>query len=185
MGYLAGNFKTWRIRHDVVIGSTGYRFATYQPIVPAVTSGTPFALTPLCTASDQCTFNISNPQVVLPPSTGIPSYTKTSNPASGIYVNNVIHQQGFNLADTITLTPRWLLRVAASQDWTWIDSLHSQSITGYRGNSPTGNYMSQGVSPTASLMFKPRENMTIYGTFADSIQAPDVAAAEARHASHR
>ncbi len=177
LGYLTGIVKTWGIRHDVVIGSTGYRFATYQPIIPAVTAGTPFFNAPLCTASGQCTFNVSDPQVVLPPPTGIPSYTKTI-PASGIYVNNIIHQQGFNLADTITLTPRWLVRVAASQDWTWVDVYKANNTTNYlREKSATGNSSFQGVSPTASLMFKPRANMTIYGTFAQSIQPPDVAVA--------
>ncbi len=178
LGYLTGTVKTWGIHHDVVVGSTGYRFATYQPIVPAVTTGTPYANTPLCTASGQCTFNISDPQVVLPPPNGILSYTKTIA-ASGIYVNNIIHQQGFSLGDTITLTPRWLVRVAASQDWTWVDTYKANLSTGYlRVNNPTGNNSSfQGVSPTASLIFKPRPNMTIYGTFAQSIQPPDVATA--------
>ena len=38
-----------------------------------------------------------------------------------------------------------------------------------------GNYVFQGVSPAASLSYKPVANMTIYGTFASSLQAPDVA----------
>ena len=124
LGYLTGTVKTWGIHHDVVVGSTGYRFATYQPIVPAVTTGTPYANTPLCTASGQVHVNISDPQVVLPPPNGILSYTKTIA-ASGIYVNNIIHQQGFSLGDTITLTPRWLVRVAASQDLDLGDTLQS------------------------------------------------------------
>ena len=31
LGYLTGRFNTGRIRHDVVIGSTGYKFSTWQP----------------------------------------------------------------------------------------------------------------------------------------------------------
>jgi iron complex outermembrane receptor protein len=38
-----------------------------------------------------------------------------------------------------------------------------------------GNYLYQGASPSASVLYKPGRNMTIYTTFADSIQAPDVA----------
>jgi iron complex outermembrane receptor protein len=37
--------------------------------------------------------------------------------------------------------------------------------------------MSQGASPTGSVMYKPRSNQTAYVTFADSIQAPDTAPA--------
>ena len=54
---------------------------------------------------------------------GLFSYAKTS-PSTGIYGSSIIRQQGFSFGDTITLTPRWLVRVAASQDWTWTDSYH-------------------------------------------------------------
>ncbi len=36
---------------------------------------------------------------------------------------SILHQQGFSLGDTITLTPHWLLRGAASEDWTWTRQL--------------------------------------------------------------
>ena len=71
----------------------------------------------------------------------------------------------------------WLVRVAASQDWTWTDSYTDTAATGFLRTPIPGGYVSQGVSPSASVMFKPRADMTIYATFADSIQAPDVAAA--------
>jgi iron complex outermembrane receptor protein len=32
LAYLTGRLKTRRMRHDVVIGSTGYRFASYSPV---------------------------------------------------------------------------------------------------------------------------------------------------------
>jgi iron complex outermembrane recepter protein len=172
LAYLAGTFKTWSIRHDVVIGSTGYRFASYQPVVPAVVTGTPLALTALCPQSAvTCTPSISNPLIDVPPATGIPSFTKTGA-SNGIYVASINHQQGFSLGDTITLTPHWLLRVAASQDWTWLN-LYSDRAPSFQVTGAPGDFMSQAVSPTASLIFKPRENMTLYGTYASSIQAPD------------
>jgi iron complex outermembrane receptor protein len=185
LGYLTGAFKTGSIRHSVVIGSTGYWFASWS----AVTSP---AKTALCTAStvpanatsisDSCTADVFGPVagtgipgavVDLPPAAGVFSYAKTL-PSNGIYVSSILHQQGFSLGDTITLTPRWLVRVAASQDWYWTNNYSDSSTTGYlwTGNSAI-NMNTQGVSPSASLMFKPRENMTIYGTFAQSLQAPD------------
>jgi iron complex outermembrane receptor protein len=156
----------------VVIGSTGYRFATYAP----VTGPTKTALCTSNTPQRICTANIDDPLVFVGPPGGVFSYEKTS-PSTGIYVSSIIRQQGFSFGDTITLSPRWLLRVSASQDWTWTDSYSVSKATNYERVSVPGGYVSQGVSPSASIMFKPRADMTIYGTFADSIQAPDVAAA--------
>ena len=172
LAYVTGRFKTGAIRHDVVIGSTGYRFASYSPVTnPPKTA--------LCTENGPqgiCQANLSNPLVYVVPPSGIFSYTKTS-PSTGIYGSSIIRQQGFSFSDTVTLSPRWLVRLGASQDWTWTDSYTDTAATGYARTSIPGGYVSQGVSPSASLMYKPRADMTIYGTFADSIQAPDVAAA--------
>ncbi len=170
--YLTGRVKTGRIRHDLVIGSNGYRFGSYSPVTSP-------AKTALCTSNTPqgiCEANIADPLVDVEPPAGIFSYAKTS-PSSGIYESSIIHQQGFSLGDTITLTPQWLVRVAASQDWTWTDSFTDTAATGYQRSPIAGGYLNQGVSPSASVIFKPRADMTIYGTFADSIQAPDVAAA--------
>ena len=172
LAYLTGRFQTASIRHDVVIGSTGYRSASYSPVTSP-------AKTALCTSNPPqgiCQANLSDPLVFVVPPTGIFSYTKTS-PSTGIYGSSIIRQQGFSFGDTITLSPRWLIRVAASQDWTWTDSYTDSAATGYLKKSVPGGYVSQGVSPSASIMFKPRADMSLYATFADSIQAPDVAAA--------
>src|SRR5215475_10674066 len=133
LAYLTGKFNTGFIRHDVAIGGTGYRFASFSPVTSP-------AKTALCTENTPqgiCTANISDPlvDVVLPG--GIFSYAKTS-PSPGIYVSSIIRQQGFSFSDSMTISPQWIVRLAASQDWTWTD-------------------------------------MTVYATFADSIQAPDVA----------
>ena len=194
MGYLTGKFKTWGLGHNVVIGSTGYRFATWNAIAANNLAGTPLAKTVLCPAGEDasCTFtgsgtppagkfrsaSIANPLIAVPPAVGIPSQTKT-NPSNGIYVNSILHQQGFSLDDTITLTPRWLLRGAASQDWTWTNNYSQSPICTPAscsiliGNPSTPNFETQGVSYSTSILFKPSQNMTIYGTFADSLQAPD------------
>jgi iron complex outermembrane receptor protein len=167
--YLAGRFSTRRIQHDVVIGSTGYRFASYSPVTSP-------AKTALCTSDGICQANISDPLVFVVPPGGIFSYEKTS-PSTGIYVSSIIRQQGFSLSDSMTISPRWILRLATSQDWTWTDSYTDSAATNYLRTRVPGGYVNQGTSPSASLMFKPRPDMTIYATFADSIQAPDVAAA--------
>jgi iron complex outermembrane recepter protein len=170
--YLDGKIATGRIRHDVVIGTTGYRFMTYSPVTgPAKTA--------LCTTNATggvCQANISAPLVFVPPATGIFSYTKTS-PSTGIFGSSVIRQQGLSIGDTMSLTPRWLVRLAASQDRTWTDAYTAAAANGYARTKAPGGYDNQSPSASGSLMFKPQDNMTIYGTIASSIQAPDVAAA--------
>jgi iron complex outermembrane receptor protein len=174
LGYLTGTLKTGTISHNVVIGSTGYRFASWSA------NGSGPAKTALCTTAtvastvaavqSLCTANISAPAVDLPPAAGLYSYAQTS-PTNGIYVSSILHQQGFSLADTITLTPRWLVRVAASQDRYWTNNYANLGVPSV--TPPAANISTQGVSPSASLMFKPRPDMTLYGTFSQSLQAPD------------
>jgi iron complex outermembrane receptor protein len=172
LAYLSGRFHTGFIRHDVVIGSTGYRFASYSPVTSP-------AKTALCTANTPqgiCQANINDPQIDVVPVAGLFSYAKTS-PSTGIYGSSIIRQQGFSFSDSMMLGERWILRVGASQDWTWTDSYTDTAATGYARTWIPGGYVFQGVSPSASLAYKPRSDMTIYATFVDSIQAPDVAAA--------
>jgi iron complex outermembrane receptor protein len=160
LGYVTGKFKTGSVGHEVVFGSTGYRFASWSPktAVPG---------TFLCKlgAPTVCHTNIANPLI-----DADPGYTPYKG-VYGLYASSIIHQQGFNFGDTITLTPHWLLHAAASQDWTWTTNYSSP---GGPAHESTG-YMSQGVSPTGSVLFKPTANQTAYVTFADSIQAPDTA----------
>jgi iron complex outermembrane receptor protein len=172
LAFLTGRFNTGLIRHDIVVGSTGYRFASYSP----VTSPAKTALCTSNTAAGICQTNIDDPLVFVVPPDGIFSYAHTT-PTNGFYVSSIIRQQGFSFGDTMTLTPKWLIRLAASQDWTWTDSFSKSLATGYLTKSVPAGYVSEGLSPSASVMFKPRGNSTIYATFADSIQAPDVAAA--------
>ena len=167
LGYLTGNFKTGAISHEMVFGSTGYRFATWGP-----KNSLPGAF--LCELDDPsvCHTNIDHPLIAADP--GDTPYTGKYS----LYVTSIIHQQGFNFGDTITLTPRWLLRVAASQDWTWTNNYKlSGTYPDQVQVGSAGNYTSQGVSPSGSVMYKPARNQTAYVTFADSIQAPDTAPA--------
>jgi iron complex outermembrane receptor protein len=170
LAYVTGRFHTWKIRHEISFGTTGYRFASWSPVNggPTKTSGL------LCTEQDVCEASIANPVNDVIPAGGLYSYTKTS-PSTGIYVSSIIRQQGINFGDEIMLTPKWFLRVGASQDWTWTSMYTDTSATGFSKTPIPGGYYNQGVSPTASIGFKPRGNMTIYASFVDSIQAPDIA----------
>jgi iron complex outermembrane receptor protein len=172
LGYVTGKFKTWGLDNEVVFGSTGYRFASWAPktaltLANGVTSAQVLCALGAPRTTANCFANINNPKI--DQTLGYQPYTGIY----GLYASSIIHQQGFNFGDTITVTPKWLLHVAASQDWTWTTSYNAP---GGPANEVTG-YMSQGVSPTGSVLYKPRQNQTAYVTFADSIQAPDTAPA--------
>jgi iron complex outermembrane receptor protein len=79
-----------------------------------------------------------------------------------------VHQQGFNVADTVTLDEHWSFRLTASQDWIWTDNYNNAGVrvSGYRTN---------GISPLESVMYKPVANVTIYATYGSSLQQGDLA----------
>jgi iron complex outermembrane receptor protein len=165
LGYVTGKFKTWNFSHEVVMGSTGYKFATWGP-----QNSLPSDFLCELDAPTVCHTNIAHPLIDADP--GYIPYTLKYS----LKVTSIIHQQGFNFGDTITLTPKWLVRVAASQDWTWTNNYTNFGTYPTQAHIGTvGDYMSQGVSPTGSVMYKPTRNQTAYVTFADSIQAPDTA----------
>ncbi len=94
LAYLTGTFKTWGLRHDVVIGSTGYRFSSWATVVAnPLPSTSPLTKTVLCPEGEGtgCTFtgtgtppagkfdsaSITNPLIDVPPANGLPFFTKT------------------------------------------------------------------------------------------------------------
>jgi iron complex outermembrane receptor protein len=175
LGYVTGKFKTGKINHEVAFGSTGYRFSSWGPKNSLTAANGALGAQFLCELGNSkvCHTNITNPLINANP--GYQPYTGKF----GLDVTSIIHQQGFNFGDTIALTPRWLLRVAASQDWTWTNNYTESGTYPNQVHIPsTGNYISQSASPTGSVMFKPTSNQTAYVTFADSIQAPDTAPAD-------
>ena len=155
---LNGRFDTGRLAHTVAIGVTGYQFKTYSDFV-----NPPAASVRLGSAT------LANPVVFPLPPAGIPTHTNIFNSA-------IINQQGFNLVDSIALSPRWSTRIAISQDWIWT---HNYNNAGVR----TSGYKDNGLSPLASLMFRPTRRTTVYGTFGSSLQQGDLAPTTAANAS--
>jgi iron complex outermembrane receptor protein len=175
IGYLTGKFKVHDIENDVVMGSNGYKFSTWQAKTSLTAANGALGAQYLCTVpgpathTPDCYANIVDPEIDVSP--GYQPYTGKF----GLYVDSIIHQQGFNFGDTITLTPRWMLRAAASEDWTWTNNYTVNSAL--QQVPATGDYTSQAPSPSGSVIYKPAPNQTAYVTWADSIQAPDTAPA--------
>jgi iron complex outermembrane receptor protein len=155
---LNGRFNTGRFAHTVALGVTGYQFKTYSDFV-----NPPAASVRLGSAS------IANPIVFALPPVGIPTHTN-------IFNSSVINQQGLNMVDSIALTTRWSTRIAISQDWIWTNTYNNAGVR-------TGGYKDSGLSPLASLIFKPTSRMTLYGTYGNSLQQGDVAPTTAANAS--
>ena len=148
LGYITGTINRWGIKQDVVLASEGYRFNQYAYTTPSAAS--------VLLGNS----NVAAPTVFAAPVAGLPKNL-------GLYQSAVVHQQGFNLGDLLSFRNRFLVRVAASQDWIGVDN---NSATARLSGSNK-----QGVSPSASVMYKPTSWTTAYATFASSLQQGDIA----------
>jgi len=148
--YLDGNFSTFGIAHDLVIGTAGYRSQSYSLIHPA-TAAQLF----LGKAS------IDSPMSYPYPVQGLP------DPYAN-YDSSTTYQQGINLNDTLRFNPYWAVRAGVSQDWFHVDNYSAKAVE-------LPEYAAHGLSPTGSLIFNPASNHTLYATFASSLQAGDLA----------
>jgi iron complex outermembrane receptor protein len=148
--YLNGNFSTWGMAHDLTIGTAGYKSQSYSVITPA---------TPASVLLGSANINS---RVIFPfPAAGLPN--------TGLnFDSSTTYQQGINIGDTIRFTDAWAARLAVSQDWFHVDNYNAKAVE-------LPEYADRGLSPTASLMYKPQSNMTVYATFASSLQAGDLA----------
>ncbi|HWZ50511.1 MAG TPA: TonB-dependent receptor [Granulicella sp.] len=158
LGYLEGNVRRWGIAHDVVIGSTGYKFTTYAD-----------GMVPSAASLFLGTANVNNPVIFAAPAAGLPRN-------KDLYQSLVVHQQGFNVGDLMTFSKHILVRLAASQDWIGVDN---NNAAGVRTSGSNKN----GISPSVSVMYKPEDGMTIYATYASSLQQGDVAPGNAVNAN--
>ena len=158
IAYLNGAFKTGEVNHDLTLGTTGFR-ATTNGVVNTSTAASVL----LGSA------NISNPVTFAPPTAGFPDVDTQ-------YKSSVATQQGFNVSDTITLSKEWAVKMAFSQDRM---ETKNYSKTG----AQTSAYSDSGWSPMPSLMYKPRENVTTYLTYANSLQQGDIAPAGSANAN--
>jgi iron complex outermembrane receptor protein len=156
LGYITGTVKALGMTHDLVIGSTGYEFTSY--------SGTKASAASLLLG----TANINAPRVFAAPA----ALPRNIN----LYHSSIVNQQGFNLGDFITLPAHFLVRLAASQDWIGVDNYSSATVR-------SGGSNKNGVSPSVSILYKPLDNMTVYGTYASSLQQGDTAPAGAVNAN--
>ena len=149
---LRGNVDIGGIGNELFIGTTGFVWKRY----------TPFHTGKITLG----TGNLADPTLFGRPA--LPDFKDR-------YHAQTTRQQAITFGDTIALTRQFSVLVAASQSWI---SARNISKTG----AVTSRYEDDGISRTASVMFKPRANMTAYVTYASSLQQGDSAPATAANA---
>lgn len=148
--YLDHDFELGGIGQDVTLGTAGYKSRSFSVLTPA---------TPASVLLGKA--SIADPMIFPEPAGGPPDTIAN-------YDSSDAYQQGVNVGDTLRFTEQWLARLGVSQDWFHTDNYNSKRV-------PTTEYSDHGLSPTASLMFKPAADMTTYFTWASSLQAGDLA----------
>ena len=152
--YLNGTVHAGGIEHALSVGTTGVTLQNDNPRAGGTVTLGRASL------ADPVSFNLA----------GVPDFANR-------YQSAKARQQGLSLADDITFTPQWSALLAASQSWL---STHNFNLAG-RETSASSN---QGASGSASIVFKPRPNMTTYVTYADSLQQGDTAPAGSANAGN-
>ena len=155
---LNGRFRTGAVTHDVSFGSAGYRFNSYSDVT------NPSAASVLLGSA-----SVTAPVAFALSVSGIPSH-------DNIFLSSRVVHQGVNASDLSTLNRHWSVRLAVSQDWLTADSFNSSG-------AQTSSYQTNGASPSVSLIFKPVPQMTLYGTYASSLQQGDIASSTAANPS--
>lgn len=150
VAYLNDTFTALGVGNDLTLGTAGYKARSFSPL----TRATPASVL-LGTAS------IAAPVIFPEPPQGPPN-TLANYDSSNSY------QQGMNVGDTLRFSERWLARLGVSQDWFSTDNYSNKRLR-------TSEYSEHGLSPTGSLMYKPRTDQTAYFTYASSLQAGDLA----------
>jgi iron complex outermembrane receptor protein len=140
------------IGNELFVGTTGFLWKRY----------TPFHTGKITLG----TGNLANPTVFAKPA--LPDFRDR-------YHAQTTRQQAITFGDTIRFNRQFSIVVAASQSW-----ISARNIN--KTGTVTSRYKDDGIGPTASLMFKPRDNMTAYVTYASSLQQGDTAPSTAANA---
>lgn len=154
MANLNGEVDTGWLHHQISTGMRGFVWKNENPLNGATST--------LGSAS------LDNPQAFAEPD--YPDFTHRYHSATAT-------QQAFLLSDTLTFSPQWSLLLAGSESFL---SSANYAKTGSR----TSESNNSGFSGSASLMFKPVDPLTLYVTYADSLQQGDTAPTGAANAGN-
>lgn len=149
---LRGTLDMGGISNDIFIGTTGFLWER----------STPFRTGAIVLG----TGNLANPTIFNQPA--LPNFQDR-------FLAQRTSQQSITFGDTIRFNRAISVLLAASQSWISARNINRTGVV-------TSRYDEAGFSPTASLILKPRDNMTGYVTYASSLQQGDAAPATAANA---
>lgn len=140
---LNGTEWTGAVRHDLTFGFSGFDWKNFNPV-----GANPPALGS-ASLSDPVNF----------PEPDYPDFTDRYHSATST-------QRSFIFGDTLTFNPQWSFMATGSQS---LMSVHNWA----NGGATTSHANDHGLSGAGSLMFKPVDDLTLYVTYADSLQQGD------------
>lgn len=149
---LNGEVETGTLHHQISTGIRGFVWKNMNP-----RHGGTFTLG---------SASLANPQAFNQPD--YPDFTDR-------YHSATTTQQALLLSDTLTFSPQWQLLLAGSESFL---TSANYAKTGRRSSASSDH----GFSGSASLMYKPVDPLTLYVTWADSLQQGDTAPTGANNA---
>ncbi|MBO1325170.1 TonB-dependent receptor [Acetobacter sp. TBRC 12305] len=153
MAYFNGRVYTGPVRHDLVIGTNGYMMGNFNPV--GVAGAVP------STGLAMGTYNLYGAA----PTNGQQAYYSQRN-----FKSSSVMSQSFIVGDTLRIDKHW--SIMGTLAWSWINQKsRSTAASAVRQLPPTN----AAFSPTASLLYKPTENQTLYFTYGRSVEAGPVA----------
>ncbi|WP_237449340.1 TonB-dependent siderophore receptor [Pantoea sp. Taur] len=152
MANVNGELDTGWIHHQISTGLRGFVWKNYNPRNGA--------------SSTLGSASLDNPQAFAEPD--YPDFTDRYHSATA-------SEHAFLLSDNLQFSPQWSLLLAGSES---LLSSSNYSKTGSRSSDSANS----GFSGSASLTYKPVDPLTLYVTYADSLQQGDTAPATANNA---
>lgn len=151
---LTGNIDSGWLTQDIATGMRGFVWKNYNP-------------------RNGGTFTLGHSSLDQHPDYPRPPYPDFTNR----YHSATTTQHAFLLSDTLHFTPQWSLLLSGSENLFTVSNYN-------KSGHETSRQKDNGMSGSASLMYKPVENVTLYTTWADSLQQGDTAPAAASNAGH-
>ncbi len=143
---LNGSEWTGPVKHDLTLGLSGFSWSNYNPV-------------------DGANRNIGTSSLADPQNIAEPDYPDFTDR----YKSAVATQRAIIIGDTLTFTPQWSLMLTGSQSRLTSRNYAKTGITVQPGSADSG------WSSAVSLLYKPIEDLTLYATYADSLQQGDTA----------
>lgn len=151
--YLNGRFTTGALRHALSLGTTGFLSKNFNPVAAA-------------------TYTLGRASLATPATFAAPVFPDFTNR----YRSARAWQQVLVASDRIGLGDH--LSAVLTGSYSWLGTRNT-NLAGVR----TSGSKDQGFSPSVSLVYKPVDALTLYATWANSLQQGDTAPAGTTNAN--